>query len=146
MRTLMLCSTLLFLACTTGPQPIRYGQDACNYCKMTIVDQQHSAEAVTVKGKVYKFDAIECLVQYIAPLDESIFHHLLVADYDHPGSLIDARRANYLVSPNMPSPMGAFLNAFDDANRSAAIQRQESGTLFTWEALKTAAANNQLIP
>ena len=29
---------------------------------MTIVDRQHAAEAVTSKGKVFKFDAIECMV------------------------------------------------------------------------------------
>ncbi|MEZ5030409.1 MAG: nitrous oxide reductase accessory protein NosL [Saprospiraceae bacterium] len=146
MRTLTFISILFLLACSAGPQPIRYGEDACNYCKMTIVDQQHSAEAVTDKGKVYKFDAIECLVHYMASLDESSFHDLLVADFDNPGSLIDARTASYLISPNLPSPMGAFLNAFDDANRAAAVQRTESGTRYTWETLKAAAASNQLTP
>lgn len=146
MRTLMFCSTLLLLACTTGPQPIRYGEDACNYCKMTIVDQQHSAEAVTNKGKVYKFDAIECLVQYIIPLDESTFDHILVANADEPGMLIDAREASYLVSPNLPSPMGAFLNAFDDPNRSAAVQREQTGTLYSWLSLKEQMATNSLMP
>ncbi len=146
MRKLILLSILLISACSAGPQPIQYGEEACNYCKMTIVDQQHSAEAVTRKGKVYKFDAIECLVHYVAPLDESSFSHLLVANYDKPGTLIDAHSSSYLISPNLPSPMGAFLNAFDDANRSAAVQRQMSGELHTWQSLKSVISAKKQIP
>ncbi|HRW76828.1 MAG: nitrous oxide reductase accessory protein NosL [Lewinellaceae bacterium] len=146
MRTLLILFTLSILACSPGPQSIRYGEDACYFCKMTIVDQQHSAEAVTAKGKVYKFDAIECLVQYIIPLDEATFTHLLVADFDQPGSLIDARTASYLVSPNLPSPMGAFLNAFDNPNRSASVLHEQSGTLYSWDSLKENMASNSLMP
>ena len=145
-RILIFLSVLLTWACTAGPQPIRYGEDACNYCKMTIVDQQHSAEVVTLKGKVYKFDAIECLVHYVVPLDESTFSHLLVADFGEPGTLINAQDASYLISPNLPSPMGAFLNAFNDANRSAAIQRKMGGELHNWTSLKQALASNNQVP
>lgn len=146
MRTLLILSLVLIWACTSGPQPIRYGEDACNYCKMTIVDQRHSAEAVTLKGKVYKFDAIECLVHYVTPLDETTFSHLLVANYDKPGTLINAQSSSYLISPNLPSPMGAFLNAFDDANRSAEIQSEMSGELHSWQSLKTAVSTKKQIP
>lgn len=145
-RTIFILSLALIWACSSGPQPIRYGEDACNYCKMTIVDQQHSAEAVTLKGKVYKFDAIECLVHYVTPLEESTFSHLLVADFDKPGTLIDAKTSSYLISPNLPSPMGAFLNAFDDANRSAAVQREMSGELHSWQSLKPAITTKKQIP
>ena len=36
---------------------------------MTIVDKLHAAEIVTKKGKVYKFDATECMINYIDELD-----------------------------------------------------------------------------
>ncbi len=146
MRLILILMTLTWCACSKGPQPISYGEDACNYCKMTIVDQQHSAEAVTLKGKVYKFDAIECLVHYVSPLDESTFSHLLVANYDQPGTLMDARSSSYLISPNLPSPMGAFLNAFDDANRSAAMQTKMTGELHSWTSLKEAIAAKKQVP
>ncbi len=146
MRPILFLLILVMSACSAGPQPISYGEDACNFCKMTIVDQQHSAEAVTLKGKVYKFDAIECLVHYVSPLDESTFSHLLVANYDQPGTLIDAKSSSYLISPNLPSPMGAFLNAFDDANRSAAMQTSMTGELHSWESLKTTLASKNQVP
>ena len=57
--------TILFLslaACTVAPVPINFGSDGCHFCKMTIVDKQHAAELVTSKGKAYKYDAIECMI------------------------------------------------------------------------------------
>ena len=56
---LILLATVLLAACQPSPKPIEYGSDMCDYCKMTIVDQQHAAELVTTKGKAFKFDAIE---------------------------------------------------------------------------------------
>ena len=55
----------LLSACTPAPKPIEYGSDMCHYCKMTIMDKQHAAELVTDKGKVFPFDAIECMIHYL---------------------------------------------------------------------------------
>ncbi|MCC6725443.1 MAG: hypothetical protein IT258_13125, partial [Saprospiraceae bacterium] len=52
---LLFCS--LLTACTPTAEPISFGEDMCAHCKMTIVDEQFAAEAVSQKGKVYKFDA-----------------------------------------------------------------------------------------
>ena len=38
--------------CSTEPLPIRYGQDNCDFCKMTISDHRFGAEIVTKKGKI----------------------------------------------------------------------------------------------
>ena len=32
---------------------------------MTIVDPRYGAELVTTKGKVYKYDAVECLINSV---------------------------------------------------------------------------------
>ncbi len=52
----------LLSSCQPRPEPIHYGQDACDFCRMTIVDKQHAAQMVTEKGRVYKYDAIECML------------------------------------------------------------------------------------
>ncbi|HRJ13994.1 MAG TPA: hypothetical protein PLI34_03310, partial [Saprospiraceae bacterium] len=65
-------------ACTPTAKPIEYGADACYYCKMTIVDRQHAAEAVSAKGKVFMFDAIECMVPYLALEGEENYPVLVV--------------------------------------------------------------------
>ena len=54
---LLFCSS-----CTIEPQPITYGLEACSSCKMTIVDPRFASEIVTRKGKVFKYDAIECML------------------------------------------------------------------------------------
>ncbi len=46
----LLIVPLFFYSCSVEPSPINYGKEACNFCKMNIVDQQHGAEIVTKKG------------------------------------------------------------------------------------------------
>ncbi len=128
---------LLLSACSPKAEPIAYGSDPCAFCQMTIVDPQHAAEAVTQKGRVYKFDAIECMVDYVLKHErETPFAILLVADYTRPGELIDAHRATYLISPNIPSPMGAFLSAFPKEEEAQKTRAQKTGELLNWEQLK----------
>ena len=57
--------TILISACSKGPQPINYGEDECEFCKMMVMDKRYGAELVTDKGKIYFFDSIECLVGYL---------------------------------------------------------------------------------
>ena len=65
MRILAWLLGLIFIsACTVEPQPIQYGRDNCAFCKMTIVDGRYGSELVSSKGKVFKFDAVECLINF----------------------------------------------------------------------------------
>jgi hypothetical protein len=56
---------LLLPGCDSGPQPINFGKDSCAECNMTIVDKRFGAEFVTGKGKVFKFDDVNCMVEFI---------------------------------------------------------------------------------
>ena len=98
--------------CTSTPKPIQYGADGCHYCSMTIVDNQHAAQFMTAKGKTYSFDATECMLNYLKEIDPSDVAFALVNDYNAPGEFIDATEATYLISENIPSPMGEYLTAF----------------------------------
>jgi len=131
---LLACCTLL-LACQAGPQPIEYGVDGCHFCKMTIVDKLHAAEIVTQKGKVYKFDATECMVNFMNEFDTSQIKHYLSNNYLEAETLIDATQATFLISENIPSPMGAFLSAFENKDDAVKIQLEKGGELFTWDEL-----------
>lgn len=133
---LILLAPMLFFACTPTTQPIDYGADACHYCKMTIVDRQHAAEAVSKKGKVFKFDAIECLIPFLAEQDENQFPLLVVNDYLSPATWTDARSAAYLICPAIASPMGAFLSGFADEQSAKKIQQEKGGQLYTWQTVK----------
>ena len=126
---------LVLSSCAVEPRPLDYGLDACHYCMMTVVDQQHGAEAVTSKGKIRPFDAVECLVGHLADQDASDFAFLLVNDYEQPGALVDATSCTYLISEALPSPMGANLTAFASAESAAAAREAKGGALYTWDEL-----------
>ena len=121
--------------CNVAPQAIVYGNDGCHYCMMTIVDKVHAAEIVTKKGKVYKFDASECMVNSLKDFDSSEIKFYLSNDYNEPEALIDARKSTFLISMNIPSPMGAFLSAFKTQSEAEKVQSEKGGELYTWDEL-----------
>lgn len=112
MKTLKLITALVAIgflwSCSIAPEPINYGQDGCHFCKMTIVDKVHAAEIVTTKGKVYKFDATECMINFMDEFETSNIELFLSNNYSTPEELIDSKEATFLISENVPSPMGAF--------------------------------------
>ena len=133
---LMLFLILVLTSCQIGPKPIAYGTDTCHFCKMTIVDKQHAAQFVTEKGKVYKFDAAECMMNQLKDFEADKVAFFLVNDYSTPGELVDAKDATFLISMNIPSPMGAFLTAFESQEIARQMQVENDGELFNWEELQ----------
>ena len=126
---------LLFFSCNVGPKAINYGSDGCYFCKMTIVDKVHAAEIVTKKGKVYMFDATECMIHFMEDFDTTEIKLYLSNNYTEPETLIDATNATFLISENIPSPMGAFLSAFKSKTDAEKFQAEKGGKLYTWETL-----------
>jgi copper chaperone NosL len=139
MQTIKHCSIfallLIFFSCNVSPKPIEYGSDGCHNCKMTIVDRIHAAEIVTKKGKVYKFDATECMINFMDDFDTSEIELYLSNNYTEPEALIDATKATFLISEKIPSPMGAFLSAFKNKLDAEKFQVEKGGELHTWKTL-----------
>ena len=125
----------LISSCTPTPEPIEYGSDMCDFCKMSIVDAQHGAELVSSKGKVFKFDAIECLIGYSKEKKDTQFAFELVNDYSAPKELIEAKQSTFLISENLSSPMGANLTAFGDKKNAEEMLSAKGGKLFSWSEL-----------
>lgn len=134
---LFISITLVCISCNVQPEPIAYGHDACHYCKMTIVDQTHAAQLVTKKGKQFKYDAIECMVNFIqenyTPEDLST---VLVANYSNAGEMLDAQKAYFIISPGITSPMGANLSAVNSQEKVEALKNEHTGTIYSWETLQ----------
>ena len=126
---------LVFFGCNSDPVPIEYGVDACHFCRMTIVDKIHAAEVVTKKGKVYKFDASECMINFMDEFDTSTIKLYLSNNYTEPEVLIDATQATFLISRNVPSPMGGFLSAFRTKEDALKVKEQKGGKIYNWEEL-----------
>ncbi len=126
----------LFFSCSIEPSKIEYGKDACHYCKMTIVEETHAAQIVTEKGKPYKYDAIECLLNDFENREEKDIALFLVTDYETPKKLIDAKTATYLISKNIKSPMGANLTAFAQKENAEKYATNGTDKIFNWEELQ----------
>lgn len=130
--TALLC---LLFSCKVEPEQINYGNDACHFCKMTIVDQQHAAQYVTKKGKQFKFDAIECMVNELSEKEIEEIGILLVSDYKEPGQMTSALDATYLISKEIKSPMGANLSAFESTQIANTTKDESGGELYSWAQL-----------
>jgi len=134
--TIFTLAIFLFVSCTVKPEKISYGGDACAFCKMTIVDQQHAAQYVTKKGKQFKFDAVECMLNDISEKNTGDISVFMVSDYGNPGQMTDAKTATFLISQEIKSPMGAFLSAFSSEEKANATQIKNSGNLYNWISIK----------
>ena len=134
-RNLAFSIVVVMASCSIKPEPIQYGMDGCSYCSMTIVDRQHAAELVTSKGKAFKFDASECMINHLQEEKDSDIALYLVNDFSNPGDLVDARAATFLISENIPSPMGAYLSAFKDREAAERVREANGGVLLNWEEL-----------
>ena len=126
----------VLISCSIEPSDIDYGKDACHYCKMTIVETTHAAQIVTKKGKPYKYDAIECLLNDFENREEKDIALFLVTDYETPKKLIDAKTATYLISKNIKSPMGANLTAFTQKENAEKYATNGTDKIINWEELQ----------
>jgi len=137
-------SFLFFLAltaCTIAPAKIDYGNDACKFCSMTIVDKQHAAQLVTNKGKAFKYDAIECMLNDLKSTPTAAIELFLVIDYLNPSVLIDATTATYLISPEIKSPMGANLSAFASNEAAQPFVKTPASRVYSWTEIQGQSFN-----
>lgn len=132
---------ILLSACSLNSQPIDYGKDACHFCQMTIVDQIHGAEIISDKGKIFKFDAAECLIRHKNSLDNIEGFQFLTNHYETPGEFIKISEAKFLISENLPSPMGAYLTAFKTEEAVTKLQEEKGGKIYNWSELKESLFN-----
>ena len=137
LNILIMITAFTTLSCSTDPEPINWGTDQCEHCKMTIVDNKFGAEIVTKKGKAYKFDAVECMMNYVSngKISDADVSKYIVVDASKPVALIDAEKSVYLISENFPSPMGANLSAFGTSNDAGNFRNLYQGEIKSWEEL-----------
>ncbi|UTW63382.1 nitrous oxide reductase accessory protein NosL [bacterium SCSIO 12741] len=123
---------LTLVGCTPRVEPISYGTDPCAHCKMIITDARYGSELVTAKGKRYKFDSVECLIDYLLE-NETEIHSLWLTSFTHPSKLVPADSCFILKSEAMPSPMGRYLTAFGNSDSVLAYQFNHGGSVLHWK-------------
>jgi copper chaperone NosL len=136
-RVIIVSGLVLFLSsCSTTYEPIDYGKDACAHCRMTIVDDRYAAEAVTAKGRAYKFDDVVCMKQFIAARSTAGQTLVFVEDYlKQQDGAIDATSAVYLQHDFFSSPMNGNYAAFATEADARQLSDSLKVSLVKWEEL-----------
>ena len=130
----VLVIVITFVSCGSGPEPISYGHDECEFCRMLITDNKYGAEIITDKGKAYKFDSIECMVEFSLVKNTlgDTNNKLLITDFYNPGNFIDARNSFYVKNDEFRSPMGLNVTAFNGDEQAQKFISANGGRKLSW--------------
>lgn len=132
----------LLAGCANGPQPIDFGNDECAHCQMAIVDRRYGAELITDKGKVHKFDSIECMASFEDAQNVQQAEHYVTA-FNAPGQLVPVSDVLFIYTDKLPSPMGGNLTAFTGTT-AAQLEQQYGGTVLAeWELVVDLVASRK---
>jgi copper chaperone NosL len=137
-RLSLLAALAIAAACARpAPRPIALGEENCRHCHMTIADPRFAAELVTTRVVVYAFDDVGCLAAFVrqGKVPAAEIHSLWVYDYLQPDSLLDARRAVYLRSDSLRTPMATGLAALRPGPAADSLERRLGGELRSWDEL-----------
>lgn len=124
-------------SCSNQPEPIVFGEDVCTHCKMMITDEKYGSELVTDKGKIFKYDSIECMLEQLhnKTFSEQQIHSLWVIDFSNPKNFTDARQAYYTKNDEFRSPMGLNVQAFGDLSNFEIFFNDNGGEKLSWDEL-----------
>jgi len=130
-----LVGLILVIACSPrGPKDIRYGEELCDYCHMTITDPAFAAQLVTSTGKVHVFDDIGDLASFTTegrvPTDE--IYGIWVNLFLHPAERIPVDDAVFLQSDRLRSPMSSGLAAFRSGVTADSLRGEIGGQILMW--------------
>ncbi|MGZ5243351.1 MAG: nitrous oxide reductase accessory protein NosL [Bacteroidia bacterium] len=134
-NSFIIAAVFLMIACgPTKPEPLNFGKDGCAFCKMTIIDPKFGAEMITQKGKIFKFDAVECMINFEAKgyVKREDIAGYYVIDASGKG-LITVAEADFMHSEKFPSPMGANISAFSKSPENDKIISSYNGKKLDWQ-------------
>lgn len=126
---------LLLQSCNTTAEPIVFGKDQCQFCKMIISERSFGAELITQKGKVYKFDDAHCMLSFMksgtAGSKETAAIYLV--DYAQKEKLIVASDAFILKGEKIRGPMAGNIAAFETEDSMKSFQQQWNAQQVSWK-------------
>ena len=148
MRPLLLAALLLSACAAAGPVPLRWGEESCRHCHMTLADRRFGAEIVTTRGRDLSFDDAGCAAEALAFGETAAAEvsSVWVIDYGHPDSLIAAEGAVFVRSTALHTPMGSGVVATADSAAAAVLARDSQGVVLLWSEVLAAAKRGELRP
>jgi len=148
MRPALFFALLVTACAAAGPVPLRWGEESCRHCHMTLADKRFGAEIVTTRGRDLSFDDAGCAAEALAfgetPAAE--VSSVWVIDYGHPESLIAAEGAVFVRSTAFHTPMGSGVVAVGGSAAASALAHESEGTVMRWAEVLAAAKGGELRP
>ena len=131
--------SLALVSCTGKKQAedIHWNEDACENCHMKMNDRKYGAEVITNHGRIFKFDAMECLLDFVKK-NEAILSDIYVVDYFH-SELIPVKDAVFVRSHKVHGPMGTNVFATKDSAALKDFAEKDTVQQLNWETLKKEA-------
>jgi copper chaperone NosL len=128
---------LLLASCSnTKPEALVVNKDQCEFCKMTVADSRFGAETISAKGRIYKFDDLNCMIAFNKANERIIMNKLFVNDFAANNQLIDATTAWYITHETVKSPMGSNTAAFSNKETAMNKAKSVSAEVISWDQLK----------
>lgn len=129
--------SLFLSSCSAKPEPFKYGKDNCYFCKMGIIDPKYGCEVVTKKSKVYKFDDLICMINFLksGTMADKEITQKVVINFQKENDFLDVHKATFWVNPQLRSPMGSNAAAFATLEAAEKANSTKEGTLHTWDEL-----------
>lgn len=130
-------SSLFLSSCgNSGPEPIKYNKDSCDFCKMAISENQFAAEIITKKGRVYKFDDVACMLKYTEANADVEIKNYYVSNFLNGEELIDATTALFVKHDDLHSPMGGNAAAFANKEKASEYASKNQANVIEWNDLE----------
>ena len=117
------------------PPQIRYGEETCAFCGMLISEERFAAALTTATGEPKIFDDLGCLLHALTHRDRSM-GRVWVHDY-RSGRWLEAPRAVFVHSDDVPTPMGGGLVAFSTQEAAEQFARESRGTVMRFSQLSS---------
>lgn len=108
---------------------------------MTVADPRFAAELLTRQGKVFRFDDVGCLAEFVATgrVPGGDVHSLWVADYLEAGAFLSVEEARFLVSEGLRTPMNHAVVALRAGPPADSLRSALGGDLAAWDDVVAAA-------
>ncbi len=138
-----------------GSRPVHVGVDVCPFCNMTVIDARFAAQMVTHTGKVYSYDAIECLVDHLngyggPKVDpRELYAPDFAASSAKKAVLEPVDELIFLYHKRIRTPMGGGLVAFrkrEDAESFISQRRLKGVRRLRWRELLAEGKKHAWVP
>jgi copper chaperone NosL len=124
----------ILISCSSGPQPIHYGSDACDFCKMNIIDEKFAVQCLNKKGRSFHFDDSYCMTSFLkgGQLSEKDAAAVYFSDFNKPGHWIVGDSVLLLHSDSIHTPMRGNTIAFSSEQERVGAMTKYNGEKLLW--------------